>query len=133
LPNVNVVTFNYRTFGESTGKINADNILADAKSVYEWVKATYPNNDHYVLGVSLGTGPATMLAQDEDAKGLMLVMPYDEMEDLAAEKYPWLPVKWLFRNQIPSIEWAPHVHAPTEILVAGNDKLILNARSKRLA
>lgn len=133
LPDVQVMAFNYRGFGESDGSPNAPDILADAKYIHKWLCAEYPNAPVYLMGVSMGTGPATLLATANKAKGLILAMPYDDLADLGVEKYPWLPVRMLFRNHIKSLEWAPKVRAPAAIVVAGNDTLIKNERSKRLA
>lgn len=132
LPKAETIAVNYRGFGESTGKPNATHILKDASFALDWVDKTYPQRDIYVMGVSMGTGPATKLSQDSRVKGVMLVMPYDDLTDLAYEKFKWVPVSYLFRNAVPSIEWAPNAQAPVAIVVAGADKLIVNARSERL-
>ena len=132
MPKVETMAINYRGFGESEGKPQAAEILADADFIYKWVTETYPSRDLYVMGVSLGTGPATKLSQYDKVKGVMLAMPYDDMTDLAASKYPWIPVSLLFRNPIPSIEWARNAKAPVAIVVAGDDQLIPNERSERM-
>ena len=132
LPSVETIAVNYRGFGESTGSPNATHILEDARHALDWVTSEYPNREVYVMGVSMGTGPTTLLSQDPRVKGAMLVMPYDDLTDLAYEKFKWVPVSYLFRNPIPSIEWAPNAKAPVAIVVAGDDKLIVNARSERL-
>ena len=133
LPHVNVMAFNYRGFGESEGRPKAADILADAKYIHKWLCAEYPDAPVYLMGVSMGTGPATLLASANKAKGLILAMPYDDLADLGVEKYPWLPVQHLFRNHMKPLDWAPKVKIPTAIVVAGNDQLIKNERSRRLA
>lgn len=132
LPDAETIAVNYRGFGESEGTPYAPDMLQDAGFILDWVYDNNPNRDIYVLGVSMGTGIATKLSQDTRVKGVMLAMPYDDLKSLAAEKFKWVPVSYLFRNDIPSIEWAPSATAPVAIVVAGADELIVNERSERL-
>ena len=68
------IAFDYRGFPASPGQITEDNILADALTAYDWAAA---KGDPLVIwGRSIGSGPATYVASQRDAKALLLETPF---------------------------------------------------------
>jgi hypothetical protein len=63
---------------------------------------------------------------------LVLVTPYDSLQALAVQQFPYLPVRWLLLDKFESWRYAPQVSAPTEILVAERDEIIPMANSEQL-
>lgn len=54
---LNVVTFDYRGYGDSTGILPDENsVVTDAKAMLEWVEEHFKNHDVIIWGHSLGTG-----------------------------------------------------------------------------
>ena len=51
-----------------------------------------------IVGRSLGSGVATYLASVRPAARLVLVTPYNSLTDIAALRYPFIPVRWLLRG-----------------------------------
>ena len=64
---------------------------------------------------------------------LILVTPYDSIQEIAAAQFPIFPVRWLLRDKFESWRYAPKVNAPTTILVTENDEVIPVENSKLLA
>ena len=53
-------------------------------------------------------------------------------QNLAADQFPWLPVRWLLRDSYESVKYAPAIATPTLLLEAERDELIPSASTRRL-
>lgn len=84
------------------------------------------------MGRSLGTGIAVRLAVERPVSRLVLVTPYDSLQDLAARQFPWFPVRWLLMDKYDSGRHAPRIAAPTTLIVAGDDEIIPRDSSEQL-
>src|SRR5262249_412265 len=109
--NFDVVMFDYRGFGKSTGEIESEEHLpADVLGVWRQVGPQYEGRRVVISGQSLGTGLAAGLAADLCSHGrapdlTLLVSPYSSMKALAAELYPWVPTQVL-RYPLQTLEHA---------------------------
>lgn len=63
---------------------------------------------------------------------LVLITPYDSIENVAAGMVPYLPVRWLIQDKFQSWRYAATVTAPTEILAAEHDEVIPRASTEAL-
>ncbi len=63
---------------------------------------------------------------------LVLVTPYASLVDLAAQRYPYIPVRWLMLDTFESSNYAPRVQAPTLLLAAEHDEVIPFASTEAL-
>jgi pimeloyl-ACP methyl ester carboxylesterase len=88
-----VYLLNYRGFGGSGGSPSEEAIAEDALALFDQVYASHPQIA--VVGRSLGSGVAVRLASQRPVQQLILVTPYNSLEEIAEQQYPWLPVKWL--------------------------------------
>lgn len=73
-----------------------------------------------LMGESLGTAIATVLAGAHDSAALVLDSPFSSAVDLAAMHYWMLPTRWLLRDRYRSDLAIGDVHAP--VFVAHGDK-----------
>lgn len=85
-----------------------------------------------VLGRSLGSGVATYIAAHKPVSNVILVTPFDSVESLASEAFPWLPVRWILRHPFPSVEYARSIDKPLLMLVAAADEMIPTRHSETL-
>jgi pimeloyl-ACP methyl ester carboxylesterase len=85
-----------------------------------------------VIGRSLGSGVAIQVASARPVERLVLVTPYDSLEELAARRFPGIPVGWILRDKFESGRYAAKVTAPTMLIAAGNDKVVPRASTDRL-
>lgn len=120
----------YRGYGGSSGKPNEEDLVRDALALFDHVAPVH--GDIVVIGRSLGTGVAVQLATRRPVRRLVLVTPFDSLRDLAAEQFPYFPVRWLLRDRYDSWRHAPRVTAPTRIIVAGKDEIIPAHSSRQL-
>lgn len=120
----------YRGYGQSTGEPTEPTLHADARALYEHARHAHP--EIAVVGRSLGSGVAIRLASERPVTRLVLITPYDSIEAVAAEQFPWLPVRWLIQDRFDSAALAGRVGVPTTLIAAENDTLIRPARTAAL-
>jgi len=65
-------------------------------------------------------------------KRLVLVTPYDSLQEIAAAHFPYFPVRWLLRDKYESWRYAPRVTAPTLLLAAEHDEIIPASSTQQL-
>lgn len=101
-----VFIFDYRGYGNSEGTPHEAGVIADGLAAQQWLAARLGvATDQIVLvGRSLGGAVAVALAKQQGAHAIVLLNTFPDMTEVAASKYPWLPVRWLMRNRYPSIE-----------------------------
>ena len=120
----------YRGYGGSSGTPSEDAIQQDALNLFDKVRAEHP--DIAVIGRSLGTGVAVRLCSKRPASHLVLITPYDSLQEIAAAQFPYVPVRWLLRDSYDSGRYAPGITMPTLIVAAENDEVIPRASTEKL-
>ncbi|MCW8277509.1 alpha/beta hydrolase [Pseudomonas sp. PCH199] len=120
----------YRGYGGSSGSPSEEAIARDAMALFDKVYADHPQIA--VVGRSLGSGVAVRLASARPAAKLLLITPYNSLEELAARQFRWFPVQWLLKDKYESWRYAAHITVPTRLIVAGNDEVIPATSTRRL-
>jgi len=129
-PDRSLFALHYRGYNGSTGNPSEAALIADALVLFDRVHATYP---HIVMiGRSLGSGVAIHVASVRPVERLVLVTPYDSLQEIAARQFPLFPVRWMMRDKFESWRYAREVTAPTLLLVAQYDEVIPRASTDRL-
>lgn len=131
----NLAFVSYRGYDRSTGDPSAAAITSDGLSIYDAVVSRPDVNADRIVtwGFSLGTGVATHVACSRPVAGVILMAPYDTLASVAAEQYPFLPVRALFRHEIDSVGCGADVLAPALILHGEDDSVIAIEHGKALA
>lgn len=124
-----IITFNYREYGKSSGILTEQRVRDDAIFIYEWVKEFY--GDVIVLGYSLGTHPATYVASQYNIKLLYLIAPFCSIEKLIQEK-TYLPSKLVF-FKFNSEELMKKVQSPVIIVSSKDDTIVKVKHSLKLS
>jgi pimeloyl-ACP methyl ester carboxylesterase len=130
LPRRALYLVNYRGYGGSTGAPTEAALFGDALAVYDHVRTRHARVA--VVGRSLGSGVAAYLARERPVSHLVLVTPFDSIENVAGALYPFLPVRLLLRDKFDSASRIAGVRAPTLVVVAENDEVIPRARTDAL-
>lgn len=112
----------YRGYPGSTGKPSEAALVADAVAVFDQIAASH--GEIVVIGRSLGAGVAIQVASRRPASKLVLITPFDSLQGLAAEHFPYFPVRWLLKDKYESWRHAPKVKAPTLLIAAQHDEII---------
>jgi pimeloyl-ACP methyl ester carboxylesterase len=129
-PDAAVVTFHYRGYRPSSGRPSAAALLADAPLIYDHLVESLGYRRVVAVGLSIGSGGAAYLAAQRPLAGLILVTPFDSLEAMAREHYPWVPVGWLLRHRIETATYLRGTTAPTAMIAAANDTIVPPRRSE---
>jgi uncharacterized protein len=122
----------YRGFGKSEGKIISQNqFYTDVEIAYDSLRKQYNESDIIILGYSIGTGPASMLAAKSDAKHLILLAPYYSMVDMMNNQYPIIP-SYFLEYKLKTYEFIPKVKSPISIFHGDADEIIYFGSSLKL-
>lgn len=115
----------YRGYSGSTGAPSEAANMADAQIAYDWLRARGAAASDIVLyGESLGTGIAVRIAADNVVGGIVLDAPYTSVADIAATRYPWLPVRALLRDQYDSRALIGRLRAPLLVIHGEKDDIV---------
>jgi uncharacterized protein len=129
-PQYALFLLHYRGYGGSTGHPSEQANNSDAVALFKTVYAQHAQVA--LIGRSLGSGVAIRLASETPASRLILVTPYDSIEEIAAAEYPYVPVRLLLLDRYKSWKYAPGVKVPTTIIAAQNDEVIPPASTEKL-
>ena len=128
-----VALLSWRGFGNSTGTPSEPGLMTDAASAYDWLAQQVDPATIALVGESLGTGPAVQLAAKREVGALLLGAPYTATVDVAAETYPWLPVRVLMKDRFLSREHIRDVLVPIHISHGTADTVIPYHQGQALA
>ena len=130
-----LLVVNYRGYGQTQGKPSQDALYEDGLAIYDYVaKEVGTKPEHIVvMGRSLGSGVATMLAAKRAVRGAILVTPFDSIRAVAAGHYPIFPVRLLLRHPFDSASFARQTKVPALILAAQHDRVIPAKHAEALA
>lgn len=123
--NFDLFVLNYRGFGKSNGKISSEKQFNnDMQMVYDYFKKEYDEENIIIYGYSLGTGPAAVLAQNNNPRILILRSPYYSMVELTSKYFSYLPVALLQKYKFPVYENLRNIKCPVLIIHGEKDKKI---------
>ncbi|MCA6106070.1 alpha/beta hydrolase [Bradyrhizobium cenepequi] len=127
-----LVALSYRGYAGSSGYPSEQGILQDAAAAYAFTAARYAAERIVVWGFSLGTGIAVSLASEQPIGKLILEAPYTSTADIAGSVLPFVPVRWLMRDQFRSDERIERVNVPLLVMHGTNDPVISIIFGERL-
>ena len=129
-----VFILEYPGYGWRVGTPTMQAINDAARQAYEILRKRFPNHPLCVVGESLGTGPASLLAMSSlPPDKLILVVPYDELAKVAGEHYPFLPVRLILHDNWNNVTALSGYRGPLEIFAETDDGVIPIAHAKALA
>jgi uncharacterized protein len=128
-----VINIDYRGFGMSPGSASEAGMTEDAEAAFGALLALgVPQQRIIVLGHSLGSGPAVLLAVHHHPAALVLFGAFTSIPDAAADRYPLLPVRYLASVRFDSLAHIGEVHAPVIIVHSRTDTVIPCSHALRL-
>ncbi len=128
-----VFLFEYPGYGPRAGSPGKKVFIeAGRAAVNELLKAS--SRPLYLLGESVGSGPAAALAGEMPDKiaGAVMMIPFARLAEVAKAKLPWLPVSLLMRDKFDNIAALSHFKKPVAFVIAENDEVIGAAQGRKL-
>lgn len=107
-----VMALSWRGYGGSTGRPSESGLMTDARAAYAALTGRVAPDRIVIIGESIGTGIATMLAAEAHPAGLILDSSFTSTVDIAGPAYPYMPVSLLLLDQFRADLAAPRVTAP---------------------
>ncbi|MCG7518755.1 alpha/beta hydrolase [Ruegeria sp. Ofav3-42] len=113
----------YRGYPGSEGEPSEVALISDGIQIYDQLDGK--GADIVLHGQSLGTAVAAAVAEQRpNAELLVLEAPFTATVDVAAERYPWLPVHALMRDQFATRNLIDDITVPTLIFHGTEDETV---------
>lgn len=121
---VGFLAIGYRGYAGSSGHPTEAGLHQDARAAYGFLAQHHPPSQIVIWGHSLGSGVAVRLAVERPAQALVLEAPFRSAVAVAADAYPWLPVRLLMRDQFRSDLWIGKLRMPLLVVHGDRDAVI---------
>src|SRR6201997_1071375 len=127
-----LLALSYRGYGGSSGAPTEAGLVNDALAAYAFTRARYPAERIVLWGESLGTGVAVALAAHQPVGHLILQSPFTSAADVGAQRYWFVPVGLLMKDQFRSDLRIGKVTAPVLVSHGDRDNIVPMALAERL-
>ena len=129
-----VFILEYPGYGLRKGKPSKASFDAAAAQAYKLLRSAFPGHPICIIGESIGTGPACMLAaQSPPPNKIVLIVPFDKLASVAADHAPYLPVGLILGKTWDNVRSLSDYKGPIEIFGALDDQVIKMEHAKNLA
>lgn len=120
-----VILAEYPGYGPRDGKPGERTLVDDADATVALAHRLY-GAPLLLVGESLGAGVVAAVAerQRDRLASLLLVTPWDRLENVAAFHFPWLPVRWLLHDRYDSAAHLTSFDRPVLVVVAERDSIV---------
>jgi len=120
-----VILAEYPGYGPRAGALGEASFVADAEQTVALAHRQV-GGPLLLVGESLGAAVAAAAAaqQRELTAGLLLITPWDRLAHVGAHHYPWLPVKWMLRDDYDSLARLAGFDRPVLVAVAERDSVV---------
>lgn len=132
---LNLFIFDYRGYGQSTGKASEAGTYSDARGALAWLtgRGWTPGRMVY-FGRSLGAAVAVQLALEEPPAGLILETPFTSIAAMGRHHYPLLSLLLgsLIEARYDNLAKIEQVRSPLLILQGDRDRIVPPAMAREL-
>lgn len=120
-----VLLFDYRGFGNSSGRPSETGTYEDVRAAYRYLVDEREIDERRIVifGESLGAAVAVQLATEVGAAGLVLEAPFTSIRDMARVAYPFVPNGWV-KTRYASIEKIPTLSIPLLVIHGTDDRTV---------
>ncbi|GIX41452.1 MAG: alpha/beta hydrolase [Leptospiraceae bacterium] len=128
------ILINYPGYNGSNGKPSEKSFYEYALSIYQkfFTQQINTNKIIILMGRSIGTGVVTFLASNVRCDKLILITPFDSIENIAKKFYPLYPTSIFLKHKFPSYKYIQNINIPILILSAEKDEIIPRNSTEKL-
>lgn len=121
----------YPGYEDRPGPSTRETLLSAATEAIQCIDTRRPI---YLIGESLGSGPASYLAGrfPDKVTGIMLLSPFNHLADVAQSHYPFLPARYLLQDDFYSAQYLQTYHGLVGIMIDGRDTMVPARFGRRL-
>lgn len=135
-----VLIFDYRGFGDSTGTASEWTLTSDAQLIWQYAcgQLRYDQARIVLFGESIGGAVALSLWSENSPDtpkpaALILNSTFTAMPDVVSWQYPWFPFRYLVLDRWLSMERIPRVESPVIIFHGTADEIVPVIQGRTLA
>lgn len=135
-----VLVFDYRGFGDSSGSPNEADLSADALLIWQYAihELGYKARRTVIFGESIGGAVALSLWSETNPElpkpaALILNSTFASMPQTVAWHYPLFPFQFLLFDRWPSVERIGNVQSPIIVFHGTDDEMVPIANGRALA
>jgi fermentation-respiration switch protein FrsA (DUF1100 family) len=123
--NLNCLAFDYRGYGDSSGRQTEQGTYLDAEAAYNWVvKEKNISPDKIIIfGWSLGGAIAAHLAAKVDCAALVLDSAFTNYADIAQKHFFFLPIKLFAKYNYNTFDYIKNIRCPVMIIHSRDDEV----------
>jgi fermentation-respiration switch protein FrsA (DUF1100 family) len=131
---LNILIVDYRGYGQSQGTPTEEGTYRDAAASWRYLVETrqIPPAEIIIFGRSLGGAVAAWLAHTHPPAALILESTFTSAPDVAAQAYPFLPVRPLSRIDYNTLARLPQIEVPLLIIHSPDDAVVPYSHGQRL-
>ncbi len=128
-----VILAEYPGYGGRTGRPSEKVLIEDALETIKLVYQEY-GGPLFLWGESLGCGVVSgaVKATDIPISGIILLLPWDTLPDLAQTHYWYFPTRWLVLDKYNNIENLKGFEGNIAVVLAGRDEVVPVQHGQRL-
>ncbi len=130
---LSVLLLDYRGYGGNPGAPTEEGLARDVRAARAFLTRETPSTPLIYFGESLGAAVVTELATEHPPAALVLRSPFTDLAAVGEKHYPFLPVRWLLRDEYPVIERVPRVRAPVTVVFGTEDEIVPPEQSRAVA
>lgn len=119
-----VLIYDYRGYGKSSGDRSETKLFDDAGKLYDVLKEQWSEDQIVLFGRSLGSGIACHVASCNTPKTLILETPFFDLKDVAKNYFPLFPTTFLIRYKFENHKKIADVNFKVHILHGTEDNIV---------
>jgi pimeloyl-ACP methyl ester carboxylesterase len=124
----------YPGYGQREGSPSMAAMNAAVAEAYGALRNEFPDTPVCVIGESIGSGPACMLATlPRPPDKIVLAVPFDALANVAANQFRWLPVRFILKDRWDNVAALKDYSGPIDIFCAAEDRIIPPRHARKLA
>jgi uncharacterized protein len=130
----NQLIFDYRGYGNSSGKPSEQGTYLDSIAAYDYLvntKKTAPEKI-IVFGRSLGGAIAVWLALKKKVAGIIIESTFISLAAIGKQKYPFFPVQFLAKYSYNTLQRMPEIYCPVLVAHSREDNTVPFSFSEQL-
>lgn len=130
-----VMLAEYRGYGGNAGRPSEEGLYRDARAQIDYLinGKGYREDQIILYGESIGSGVAVQMATEyPNVHALILETPFSSMVDVAAQRYFYIPVRWLLIDRYLNAEKISSVDMPVFIGHGKNDETVPYSSARAL-
>lgn len=122
----------YPGYNGNGGEPSQEAIYQQSVAVHASATKQFAPRRTFLMGRSLGSAVASFMATQIEAAGLILITPFDSIEQIAKRQFPFLPVSLLLKHPFYTSDSVRSLDCPVLVIYGSEDKVIGPERSEAL-